>query len=133
MTDFPIVSRGTRADHVDMVLDYYSNAALTTGNQKIEWVVPFYYRILDVIVDSETAGLTGGTSDIMDVNINGTTVYTTQSNRPTLLLSDTGMWTEAAEPEVQTGSPGDIISLDVDQICTTGSARVKVAILLGMR
>lgn len=133
MTDFAITSRVTRADHVDMVLEHYTNAAITTGNQKKEWVIPFYYRILDVIVDSETAGQTGGTSDIIDVNINGTTVYTTQANRPTLLLADTGMWTETGEPEVNTGGPGDIISYDIDQICTTGSARVKVTILLGMR
>ena|SRR3972149_1693266 len=132
MVDTAIVSRVSRADHVDAILEYYSNAAITATTEKREWVVPFYGKILDVIVDSETAG-SGGTSDIADVHLNGVTIYTTQGNRPTLLLADTGLWTEAAEPEITAVSPGDIISLDIDQICTTGSARVKVAILLGMR
>lgn len=133
MTDTSITSRVTKANLIDIILQDYSNGAITTGTSKKEWIVPAYGRILDVIVDSETAGQTGGTSDIIDVNINGTTIYTTQGNRPTLLLNDTGMWTEAAEPEVTTLSPGDIISYDVDQVCTTGSARVKVTILIGMR
>jgi len=61
MVDTAIVSRVSRADHVDAILEYYSNAAITATTEKREWVVPFYGKILDVIVDSETAG-SGGTS-----------------------------------------------------------------------
>ena len=133
MTDTAISSRESKGSNIALILEDYSNAALTTGTEKKEWVCPIYGRIVDVIVDSETAGLTGGTSDIIDVNIGGTTIYTTQGNRPTLLLADTGLWAEAAEPEVQNLSPGDIVSYDVDQICTTGSARVKISILIARR
>ena len=132
MTDTAVVSRESKGSNIALVLEHYTNAAITTGTEKKEWVCPIYGRIVDVIVDSETAG-SGGTSDIIDVNIGGTTIYTTQDNRPTLLLADTGLWTEAAEPEVQNVSPGDIISYDIDQICTTGSARVKVTILIARR
>lgn len=132
MADTAITSRESKANNVDLILFDYSNAAITTGTAKKEWIVPFIGVILDVICDSETAG-SGGTSDLIDVNINGTTIYTTQGNRPTLLVGDTGLFSEAAEPEVTTVFPGDIVSYDIDQIATTGSARFKISILLGMR
>lgn len=112
-----------------LVLEHYTSAALTAATEKKEWVVPFNAVIREVIVDSETAG-SGGTSDILDLNKNGTTVYTTQANRPTLLVGNTGKWTQAGKPEVTKVKAGDILSYDIDQICTTGSARVKVVIVL---
>ena len=131
MTDFPITSRVPRLGVPRHVFEHQLTAALTTGTAKWEWIVPFNCKILDVICDSETAGQTGGTSDIIDVNRNGTTIYTTQGNRPTLILADTGMFTEAGEPEVTGLIAGDILSYDVDQICTTGSARFKIVIVVG--
>ena len=128
MTDYAITARVARglAQHV---FEDYSNGALTAAGQKREWIVTFYGRIVDVICDSETAG-SGGTSDIIDVNKNGTTIYTTQANRPTLSVGNTGMFTEAGEPNgTLTVVPGDILSYDVDQICTTGSARFKISIV----
>jgi len=129
MTDFPIVARGSRLGVSRHVLHHQIAAALTTGTAKWEWIVPFSCHIADVICDSETAG-SGGTSDIIDVNRNGTTIYTTQANRPTLLSADTGMFTEAGEPEIQGLVAGDILSFDVDQVASTGSARFKIAIVL---
>lgn len=117
------LARG-RASHI---FEYYSNAALTTG-VKQEWIATFHGRIVDVIMDSETAG-SGGTSDIVDIHKNGTTIYTTQANRPTLLVGNTGLFTEAGEPEITTFVPGDILLLEVDQIATTGSARFKCTIV----
>ena len=130
MTDFPITSRAPRLGVPRHVFAHQITAALTTGTEKWEWIVPFSCKILDVICDSATAG-SGGTSDIIDVNLNGTTIYTTQGNRPTLLAADTGMFTEAGEPEVTGLVAGDIISLDVDQVASTGSARFKIAIVVG--
>jgi len=126
MTDFPVTVRIPRgvAEHV---FEDYSNGAITAAANKREWICTFYGRLVDVICDSEVAG-SGGVSDIVDVNINGTTVYTTQANRPTLLVGNTGMFTEAGEPEINTVVPGDIISYDIDQIATTGSARFKISI-----
>lgn len=128
MTDFPVTVRVPRGVAVHTFEDF-SNAAITTGAAKREWIVTFYGRIVDVICDSETAG-SGGTSDIIDVNLNGTTIYTTQANRPTLLVGNTGMFTESSEPDAAlTVVPGDILSYDIDQIATTGSARFKISIV----
>ena len=128
MTDFPVTVRVARGVD-EHVFEDFSNAAITAGVAKREWIVTFYGRIVDVICDSTTAG-SGGTSDIIDVNINGTTIYTTQANRPTLLVGNTGMFTESAEPDAAlTVVPGDILSYDIDQIATTGSARFKISIV----
>jgi hypothetical protein len=131
VTDFPIVPRFPRAFPVRHVFEHYSAAALTAATVKHEWIVPFKCRILDVIADSGAAG-SGGTSDIVDVNVNGTTIYTTQANRPTLLVGDTGMFTEAAEPEIYDLKAGDVLSYDIDQIATTGSTLFKLSIVVGL-
>lgn len=128
MTDFPITPRVARGVTLH-TFNHYIAAALTTGTAKWEWICPFYATIRDVLCDSETAGQTGGTSDIIDVNKNGTTIFTTQGNRPTLLYQDTGMFTRGY-PEITSLQPGDILSFDVDQVCTTGSARFKIAIVV---
>lgn len=57
-------------------------------------------------------------STIVDVNKNGTTVFTTQSNRPTLAHNDTDNWAISGTPEVTTFTEGDVISIDIDQIAT---------------
>ena len=131
MADAPITSRARRAFPVRHIFHHYNAAAITAGTVKCEWIVPFDCRILDVICDSETASV-GGTSDIIDVNVNGTTIYTTQANRPTALSTNTGMFTEAGEPEVTRLKAGDVLSYDVDQVCATGSARFKIAIVVGL-
>ena len=130
MTDFPAASRAPRLGVPRHVFHHYIADALTTGTVKWRWVVPFSCKILDVICDSNTAG-SGGTSDIVDVNVNGTTIYTTQANRPTLLSGDTGMFTEAGEPELPSLVAGDILTFDVDQVASTGSAVFSIAIIVG--
>ena len=131
MADTAIDSQAKRANVVRHQLTHYIAAALTTGTSKWEWIVPFYCKILDVICDSETAN-SGEATDIIDVNLNGTTIYTTQANRPTLGTANTGLFARG-QAEVEELRPGDIVSFDVDQIATTGSARFKINILLGVR
>ena len=131
MTDFPITVRRAFGNDIHL-LTWQQTAALTATNGKWQWVIPFPARIVDVICNSETVG-SGGVSDIIDVHLNGTTIYTTQANRPTLLVGDTGMFTEAGEPEVVVLRTGDILSVDVDQIATTGSALFSITIILVRR
>jgi hypothetical protein len=56
-----------------------------------------------------------GASLIVDVNKNGTTIYTTQANRPTAAIASTTL-TPAGAPDVTTFVDGDVLSIDVDQI-----------------
>ena len=131
MVDVAITTGGIREGRFGtglVLLEGYSLAAITATTFK-DWICPIHGKIVDVIVDSETAN-SGESEDIMDIDINGTTIYTTQGNRPSLVASDTGLWIEDGEPEITKVRPGDIITATVDSIATTGSARVKCLILI---
>lgn len=58
-----------------------------------------------------------GASLLVDVNINGTTIFGTQTNRPTITA---GTFTAAA-PAINTTTiaPGDYLTVDVDQVGST--------------
>lgn len=58
-----------------------------------------------------------GTSLIIDVNKNGTTLFSTQGNRPTIAVS-TFSDTENL-PDVVSVSAGDYLTVDIDQIGST--------------
>jgi len=58
-----------------------------------------------------------GASILVDVNKNGTTIFTTQGNRPTIAVSTN---TDAvATPDVTAFAAGDYMTVDVDQIGST--------------
>lgn len=56
-----------------------------------------------------------GQSLICDVNKNGTTVFTTQGNRPTILAGANATAAQAV-PDVIAFNAGDYITVDVDQV-----------------
>lgn len=58
-----------------------------------------------------------GASLICDINKNGTTIYTTQSARPTIAVSTNTA--TANSPAVTTFVAGDYITVDVDQVGST--------------
>lgn len=57
-----------------------------------------------------------GANLIVDVNKNGTTLFTTQANRPTIVA---GTNTDAGTPDVTSWADGDYLTLDVDQVGST--------------
>ena len=69
-----------------------------------------------VIVDARAVVGTAptGASAIFDVNKNGTTIFTTQSARPTIAAAATASGSSA--PAVTSFAAGDVITLDCDQI-----------------
>lgn len=72
-----------------------------------------------------------GAALLVDVNKNGTTMFTTQANRPTIAA---GAYTETAitAPDVVSIAAGDRITVDIDQVGSTiaGSNLVVVAYCL---
>lgn len=130
MTNRAITTRHSRLEEHTHIFHFYQNAELTDAvTNWAEFVSPFACRIVDVIAHSNAAG-SGGTSTIMDVHINGTTIYTTQGNRPTLLAADDGMYTEAAPPDIDRIDAGDIVTVDVDQVATTGPTVNSIQIVV---
>lgn len=71
-------------------------------------------------------------STIVDVNKNGTTVFTTQSNRPTLAHDDADNWAISGTPEVIDFTEGDAISIDIDQIATDAVDLVIIGFVSGV-
>jgi microcystin-dependent protein len=59
-----------------------------------------------------------GSTLIVDLNQNGTTVFTTQANRPAIAISGNTA-VNAAAPDVATWAAGNYLTYDVDQIGST--------------
>lgn len=59
-----------------------------------------------------------GASIIFDVNKNGTTIFTTQANRPTITATNTKS-SSLAVPNVTALAAGDTLTVDVDQVGST--------------
>lgn len=57
-----------------------------------------------------------GAGLIVDINKNGTTIFTTQSNRPTIAP---GTNTDNSVPDVTTLLAGDYLTIDIDQVGST--------------
>lgn len=130
MADAAIEPRGNYGQGIH-VFEHYSAGALTAATLKYEWIVPFNCSIIDVLADSE--GANGGTDDdILDVNRNGTTIFGTQANRPTLTADDTGAFT-VGKWSVTELRAGDVLSYDVDAVGATGSTRFKLAVVVAKR
>jgi hypothetical protein len=58
-----------------------------------------------------------GAGIICDINKNGTTIYTTQANRPTIAAAGTTV--KSTNPDITSWADGDQISVDIDQIGST--------------
>jgi hypothetical protein len=128
-------SRALFADR--LTLHDYSSGVITAGTNKREWIVPAGSRITKILVWSGVAGTTAGPS-IVDININGPSIYTTQASRPQQLTAGALLFTDAwpdgntAVPEEVGGSGCGRVSYDVDAVTTTAPSRFQVMIVLGL-
>lgn len=71
-----------------------------------------------------------GASILIDVNKNGTTIFTTQSSRPTIAVSTNT--DQGAAPDVTTIADGDYITVDIDQI-GSGVAGADLVVQIWLR
>lgn len=70
-----------------------------------------------------------GTDIIADIHKNGTTIFTTQPNRPRVLGGTNGG--TLATPDVQSFADGDYLTVDIDQIgSVTPGADVTIGLLV---
>lgn len=88
---------------------------LTTGTGNMEKLVTQNSRIVGVRSRMGTAPT--GSSSIHDLNIDGTTAFTTQGNRPTVSAGSNNSSTTL--PDVVDVSAGSYLSGDIDQIGST--------------
>lgn len=108
-------------------LNFTILGAQTTGAKKAAALAPVAGIITDVRAYLDTAPT--GATFIIDVNKNGTTIFTTQGNRPTVAISGNASTTTV--PDVTTVAAGDRISLDIDQIGSgTAGSDLQVAVTI---
>jgi hypothetical protein len=112
----PFVITGETGDVVEEDLAVWAAQTgddLVTGLGLARFYFPFAATLLGVSASLGVAS--AGASVIFDVNKNGTTVFTTQANRPTILA---GAYTTATEtvPDVVAMAAGDYLTVDRDQV-----------------
>lgn len=101
---------------LDNIATFSRSGALTVIAGVGRFRFPFVATLLGATAAVNTAPT--GASLILDVNKNGTTVYSTQGNRPTIIAS---AFATAAEttPDVTAIAIGDYLTVDVDQVGST--------------
>lgn len=88
------------------------------------------YFPVGVTIDGVTIGVgtaPTGASLIVDVNKNGTTVFTTQANRPTITAA--AFASAEKVPDVTAIAAGDYVSIDVDQVGSTVAGADLTAVI----
>jgi hypothetical protein len=84
---------------------------LTTGTGTFRYYMDEAYTVAKVIASVGIAPT--GASIIVDVNKNGTTIFTDQDTRPTI---GAGTYTDTVTPDNISVASGDYLTVDIDQI-----------------
>lgn len=115
----PVEKRGRRLDGTGRkFITLHLAGAQTTGTGKFRFRAPSAGTYVSTVAHINTVNT--GATFILDVNKNGTTLYTTQARRPTIAISAaTKTSTETAQADITSFVEGDIITIDIDQIGST--------------
>lgn len=108
-----------------VTLTHVGTVVVNTG--QVKWYAPRAMNILNVIISVGTAPT--GASIIVDVNKNGTTIFSTQGNRPTIAASGTS--DTSSVPDVTSVAAGDYLTVDIDQIGSTVAGANLVVQIVG--
>lgn len=120
-----------KAHAVRQVLTAYSSAAVTAATLT-EYVMTFKGRIVGVRADAETAG--GGAGDtVLDITVNGTSIWSVAANKPTLAAASTGAFANLIPiATVRNVKAGDLVILKVASISDAGHARLSLSAAVEM-
>ena len=99
----------------DECITFAQGGALVVGAGPFRHYMKGAWTITQVRASVGTAPT--GASVIVDVNKNGTTIFTTQSNRPTIAVSTNTDLADAID--VSALADGDYLTVDIDQIGST--------------
>lgn len=96
-------------------LNFYVDGELNVGTKVQSLIVPKAMTITEIRLVVDTAPTDA--SLIIDINKNGTTLYTTQANRPTITTGNTSA--TATAPDITSVAVGDLLTLEIDQVGST--------------
>ena len=113
--------------HVITTLTFAVVGSLAVGTDKAPTILaPCSLTITKVKLVVKTAPT--GASIIVDVNKNGTTIFTTQANRPSIAAGATTG--DSGTPDVTSLAEGDKLTIDIDQVGSgTAGADLTVEVL----
>jgi hypothetical protein len=96
-------------------ISFYVDGVLVAETNALSIISPQALNIIAVVVKVDAAPTDADV--IVDINKNGTSVYTTQANRPTIAAGTTSV--TAALPDVVSIAQYDKVTLDIDQVGST--------------
>lgn len=103
--------------HIHQILLSIATDPLVTGTGIVQFVAMRDCTIVGVRATVAVGKAPTGADVIFDVNKNGTTIYSTQGNRPKVTATNTVG--ALATPDVTTLAAGDVLTVDVDQVGST--------------
>lgn len=115
-----------------IVANFSRSGVLATGAGTFRWYNRFGRTLTFDSVTASVGTAPTGAAIIGDVNVNGTTIYTTQGNRPTIAIAGNTI-DDTTAPDVTTIADNSYITVDIDQIGSTvpGSDLVVQVFLTG--
>ena len=108
---------------------FFNSGTAAAGTGAGRYPVPSATTIKHVLATAATAPT--GADLIFDVNLNGTTIFTTQSNRPTISAT-THAQSATPTPDTTAVAAGDYLTVDIDQIgSTVAGSDIVVMVVFG--
>ena len=107
---------GADGPEAQQIIPFGRYGVLTASTGKERFRFPFAATILGVSASIDTAPT--GADVVFDVNKNGTTIFTTQANRPRITFG-TNACAEVTAIDVTAFAIGDYLTVDVDQVGST--------------
>lgn len=117
------------AHHTPKVSGVVFNLGLAAVGTKLSQVlIPGTFAISLVKIYADTAPT--GASLIVDINKNGTTIFTTQANRPEIAIGEHS--DDSGTPNITALAAGDRLSVDIDQVGSTiaGGNDLLIAVVM---
>jgi len=102
-------------DNVESVFRFIANGPYIVDTEVDgAWILDSTRTITAIWLHRGQAGSAGST--ILDIHKNGTTLYTTQGNRPTIAFNDGDGKVDCTLPDVTSLAAGDVITIDIDEV-----------------
>ena len=114
----------------------YQSATIAAGSVPAtltEFVVPFRCQVGAIVVNAQTAGAGAGNT-VLDILKNGTSIFATAGNRPTLAAASTGEFQNAIPDGARSLLPGDRLTVQVATSPATNThGRISASVALNLR
>lgn len=117
-----IIDQDTGGADIHLFIDGRLSALADVGR----YIIPRNCTISGVSATIKDKGSAGST--IVDVHKNGTTIFTTQANRPTIPYDDAD-GKASGTPDITSVALGDVLTVDIDS-AATGAGTIEIVIVI---